>query len=145
MADKPKVKIGAHWKRPPTRVYDYNYDIGQHYYKPMMKHLDKKNAGISSDLPGPKTFAERLAEDPLHGITKPLNYGYKYPFVCLVQIIKRWMCSFLMGSTRYSDCAPTGAGMKLGDDDRVFRRPGARDVLSDFPFEDQHDRGGFSL
>lgn len=75
MGDKPKVRIGSHWKRPPTKVYDYNYDVGQHYYQPMMRHLDKKDAGVSSELPGPKTFAERLVEDPLYGRSKPVNYS----------------------------------------------------------------------
>ena len=76
MADeKPRsTRTGSHWKRPPTRVYDYNYDVGQHYYKPMMNHLDKKSAGVSTEPPGPKSFAERLAEDPLYGRSKPVNY-----------------------------------------------------------------------
>lgn len=74
MSDKPKPRIGTHWKRPPTKVYDYNYDVGQHYYKPMINHLEKKDAGMSSESPGPKTFAERLAEDPLYGRSKPVNY-----------------------------------------------------------------------
>lgn len=78
MSDKPKVRVGSHWKRPPTKVYDYNYDVGQHYYQPMIRHLDKKSAGVSSDSPGPMSFAERLAEDPLYGRSKPANYVSVY-------------------------------------------------------------------
>lgn len=70
---KPKSR-GGHWKRPPTKVYDYNYDVGAHYYKPMLSHLDKKKAGVETELPGPKTFAERLATDPLYGKKKDVNY-----------------------------------------------------------------------
>ena len=70
---KPKSKGPSKWKRPPTRVYDYNYDVGQHYYKPMLNHLDKKGSGASVDPPGPTTFAERLAVDPLYGRLKPLD------------------------------------------------------------------------
>lgn len=44
-----------------------------------MRHLDKKNAGVDSELPGPKTFAERLVEDPLHGRPKSVNYTYVIP------------------------------------------------------------------
>ena len=40
----------------------------------MINHLEKKDAGMSSESPGPKTFAERLAEDPLYGRSKPVNY-----------------------------------------------------------------------
>lgn len=111
MSDKPKPKIGAHWKRPPTRVYDYNYDVGQHYYKPLMKHLDKKNAGLSSELPGPKTFAERLAEDPLHGKSKPVNYVS-------------------------SDYSPSTGASRMNDDGPTSRRPGARDL-----FDDEYGQG----
>ena len=78
MSDKPKVRVGSHWKRPPTKVYDYNYDVGQHYYQPMIRHLDKKSAGVSSDSPGPMSFAERLVEDPLYGRSKPTNYVSVY-------------------------------------------------------------------
>lgn len=74
MSERPTVRVGSTWKRPPTKVYDYNYDVGQHYYQPMIRHLDKKSAGVSSDSPGPKTFAERLAEDPLYGRPKSTNY-----------------------------------------------------------------------
>lgn len=74
-ADRPnKPRIGSHWKRPATRVYDYNYDISSQYYQPLMRHLDKKSAGVDSELPGPKTFAERLVEDPLYGRPKSVNY-----------------------------------------------------------------------
>lgn len=111
---KPKPKIGAHWKRPPTRVYDYNYDVGQHYYQPMMRHLDKKHAGVSSDLPGPKTFAERLVEDPLYGRSKPVNY------TC-------------------GDYSPSG-GSRHGDDGPSSRRPGGtRDLGDMMPFDDGQD------
>lgn len=75
MADeKPRRTGGSRWKRPPTKVYEYNYDVGQHYYQPMIRHLDKKSSGVATELPGPKTFAERLAEDPLYGRSKPVNY-----------------------------------------------------------------------
>jgi len=40
-----------------------------------MRHLDKKSAGVDSELPGPKTFAERLVEDPLYGRPKSVNYS----------------------------------------------------------------------
>ena len=70
---KPKSKGPSKWKRPPTKVYAYNYDVGEHYYKPMLKHLEKKGSGASVDPPGPRTFAERLAEDPLYGRLKPLE------------------------------------------------------------------------
>jgi hypothetical protein len=40
----------------------------------MINHLEKKDAGMSSESPGPKTFAERIAIDPLYGRSKPVNY-----------------------------------------------------------------------
>lgn len=68
------MKRTGNWKRPPTRIYEYNYDVGAHYYKPTINHLDRKSAGLSSELPGPMTFAERIAADPLYGKSKPVNY-----------------------------------------------------------------------
>jgi len=111
MSDKPKPRIGTHWKRPPTKVYDYNYDVGQHYYKPMINHLEKKDAGMSSESPGPKTFAERLAEDPLYGRSKPVNYV----------------------TSNYS---PSSA--RNGGSDGLSRRPGL-DFDSDPLFKDRDD------
>lgn len=74
MSDEAKPKRGGKWKRPPTKVYAYNYDVGELYYKPMLNHLDKKSAGLETETPGPRTFAERLATDPLYNKTKPVNY-----------------------------------------------------------------------
>lgn len=75
MSDKPRsTRTGSHWKRPPTKVYDYNYDVGSNYYKGMINHLDKKSAGVTSEPPGPKSFAERIAEDSLYGRSKPVSY-----------------------------------------------------------------------
>lgn len=75
MSDRPRsTRTGSHWKRPPTKVYDYNYDVGSNYYKGMINHLDKKYAGVSTEPPGPKSFAERIADDPLYGNYKPVNY-----------------------------------------------------------------------
>jgi len=77
-----------------------------------MRHLDKKNAGVSSDSPGPKTFAERLVEDPLYGRNKPINYAS-------------------------GDYSPS-AGSRYGDDGSSSRRPGStRDLLNDMmPFDE---------
>jgi hypothetical protein len=56
-----KVKIGSHWKKPPTKIYDYNYNFQQGYYKPQIDHLDKRDRGIHEEAPGAQTFAERVA------------------------------------------------------------------------------------
>lgn len=53
---------------------DYNYDVGSNYYKGMINHLDKKSAGVSTEPPGPKSYAERIAVDPIYGRNKPVNY-----------------------------------------------------------------------
>lgn len=75
MEDAPvsRPKGSSKWKRPPTKVYDYNYDVGERGYRNMIAHLDKKSAGLSVEPPGPKTFAERLAEDPIYSRKKPLE------------------------------------------------------------------------
>ncbi|KAK4002251.1 hypothetical protein OUZ56_004092 [Daphnia magna] len=112
MSEKPTVRVGSNWKRPPTKVYDYNYDVGQQYYQPMIRHLDKKSAGVSSDMPGPKTFAERLVEDPLYGRSKPVNYR----------------------SSDYSPSVPR----RGGDDGSSTRRP-TGDPFKDYSGDDGED------
>jgi len=73
-APKPRSKGNSKWKRPPTKVYGYNYDVGEHYYKPMTRYLESKDAGSSTaEPPKAMTFAERLAADPLYGKYKPLD------------------------------------------------------------------------
>jgi len=52
------------WKKP-TRVYDYNYNLGEHYYKPQLRHADLKFQGRAGSPPKAQTFAERFARDPV--------------------------------------------------------------------------------
>jgi len=77
-----------------------------------MNHLDKKSAGVSTEPPGPKSFAERIAEDPIYGRNKPVNY----------------VSSELPSSGRHSGPSADfarNAGDYLTDDDSLGRsRPG---------------------
>ena len=41
------------WKRPITRIYPYNLDVGENYYMPMTTYLDNKT---SLDIPGALSF-----------------------------------------------------------------------------------------
>lgn len=62
-----------HWVKPPTKIYDYNYDYGEGYYKPMVDHLRRKDRGVDEKPPGATTFAERVAVycPGCHGRHKP--------------------------------------------------------------------------
>jgi hypothetical protein len=62
-----KSRVGTHWRKPATHVYDYNYNLGEHYYKPQLNHMELKHHGRAGSPPKAKTFAERFAEDPVHG------------------------------------------------------------------------------
>merc|ERR1712213_196765 len=57
------AKTGGNWKRPTSRMYTYNFQIGENYYLPMTSYLETKTAGI----PGPLCFSERIAIHPLSG------------------------------------------------------------------------------
>ena len=46
------------WTRPITRMYSYNFQVGENYYHPMTAYLDSKNADIFAkvDTPGAMSF-----------------------------------------------------------------------------------------
>lgn len=71
MSSKPPV-----WKKPKSKVYDYNYNFGEHYYKPQLRHMDNKYTNRGASPPRAKTFAERFAEDPVYG-NNSTEYGYR--------------------------------------------------------------------
>jgi len=51
------------WRRPVTRMYSYNLDVGENYYKPMSNYLDRNSSverTARAETPGAMTFAERL-------------------------------------------------------------------------------------
>ena len=57
---------GGYWKRPVSRTYMYNLDVGEHYYSPLTTYLDAER-GTRGETPGALTFDERLARNWLHG------------------------------------------------------------------------------
>ena len=71
---------GTHhaWKRPISRIYLYNLDVGENYYMPMTTYLDNK---ASLDSPGALSF----------------RYGQIYLIIVTVII---WVCSgFILSNT----------------------------------------------
>ena len=51
MSGKSENKIA--WKRPISRIYPYNLDVGENYYIPMTTYLDNKG---QLETPGALTF-----------------------------------------------------------------------------------------
>ena len=45
-----KVGTGGAWKRPISRMYSYNYQVGENYYHPMTTYLDDKYTTAAGDL-----------------------------------------------------------------------------------------------
>jgi len=54
------------WKRPVSRTYGYNLDVGQHYYAHHTDYLDS-DRGSRGEAPGALTYAERLNRQWLYG------------------------------------------------------------------------------
>jgi hypothetical protein len=54
------------WRRPESRIYKYNLDVGEHYYSPMTSYLEQER-GSRGEAPGALTYSERLARKWLHG------------------------------------------------------------------------------
>ncbi|CAG0879324.1 unnamed protein product [Cyprideis torosa] len=61
MSRASKVKIGSHWNKPPTKIYEYNYNFQEGYYRPMVDYLDKRDRGVQDEPPRAQTLAERIA------------------------------------------------------------------------------------
>ena len=59
-----KVGTGGAWKRPVSRMYSYNYQVGENYYHPMTTYLDDKYTmptggdiiSRKTDVPGALSF-----------------------------------------------------------------------------------------
>ncbi|ODN04188.1 Flightin [Orchesella cincta] len=59
VAPKKKITQFVHWARPKSSLYEYNYDYGSYYYRPMIDYLDSRSRGVRSDIPVPQYWEER--------------------------------------------------------------------------------------
>lgn len=74
MSDKEQNK----WKRKvPTRIYDYNYKVGESYYNPQKEFIENREFLTQRKAPPPEaqTYAERFASRPFYGKAHGLPYG----------------------------------------------------------------------
>ncbi|XP_063701093.1 flightin-like isoform X2 [Culicoides brevitarsis] len=53
-------KIFKHWVRPRISQYRYLDDYRYNYYDDVLDYLDKRQKGISRDIPRPQYWAERV-------------------------------------------------------------------------------------
>jgi len=58
-APKRRPKSFLHWQRPKSQLYEYNYDYGSNYYRPMLDYLDQRAQGGHPEQPKPMTWEER--------------------------------------------------------------------------------------
>lgn len=53
MADKYNLRA---WKRPVSRSYEFNLQVGENYYKHLTTYLDQKSTGYAVELPGALSY-----------------------------------------------------------------------------------------
>lgn len=58
-APKRKITQFVHWARPKSHLYQYNYDYGAYYYRPMIDYLDQRSQGMRPDIPIAQYWEER--------------------------------------------------------------------------------------
>jgi len=58
-APKKKITQFSHWSRPKSTLYDYNYDYGSYYYRPMIDYLNHRSRGDRVEAPKPLFWEER--------------------------------------------------------------------------------------
>jgi len=56
---KKKVTEFVHWERPKSQLYEYNYDYGSYYYRPMIDYINQKRSGGIAPAPKPQFWEER--------------------------------------------------------------------------------------
>lgn len=74
LPEVPKSK----WKpRHHIGIYEYNYQVGESYYKPQTKYIHNRpvEANTSEKPPESRTYAERFASDPIYGTARGLPYA----------------------------------------------------------------------
>ena len=54
------VQLYRHWVRPKFLQYKYMYNYRTNYYDDVIDYLDKKQHGVSREIPRPQTWAERV-------------------------------------------------------------------------------------
>ncbi|XP_018024772.1 uncharacterized protein LOC108680463 [Hyalella azteca] len=63
----------------PTRIYDYNYKVGESYYNPQTDYIGSRPLSNTSSSyvkpPEAQTYAERFAQRPIYGSARGLPYG----------------------------------------------------------------------
>lgn len=63
MSSRVTSKPPTLWRRPRTRTYDYNMQLGENYYKPQLDYIESRR-GRGKTPPSATTFAERLLKFP---------------------------------------------------------------------------------
>ena len=58
-APRKRARTFVHWQRPKSQLYEYNYDYGSNYYRPMLDYLDQRAQGGHPEAPKPMTWEER--------------------------------------------------------------------------------------
>ncbi|XP_011189812.1 flightin [Zeugodacus cucurbitae] len=54
------VQLYRHWVRPQFLQYKYMYNYRTNYYDDVIDYLDKKQVGVSREIPRAQTWAERV-------------------------------------------------------------------------------------
>ncbi|KAB0796681.1 hypothetical protein PPYR_10742 [Photinus pyralis] len=57
--DPDKLLLFKHWIRPKFLQYNYLYNYRRNYYDDVIDYLDKRQRGLSRDVPRAQTWAER--------------------------------------------------------------------------------------
>jgi len=77
-AAPPKRKITEfhHWARPKSALYEYNYDYGSNYYRPMLDYLDERSKGIRPEVPKPTYWEERALKSSMDRVRRTQSCRY---------------------------------------------------------------------
>ncbi|KAF2906071.1 hypothetical protein ILUMI_00098 [Ignelater luminosus] len=60
LLDTEKLLLFKHWIRPRFLQYKYLYNYRHNYYNDVIDYLDKRQKGLSREVPRAQTWAERV-------------------------------------------------------------------------------------
>uniref|UniRef100_A0A336MC61 CSON014999 protein n=1 Tax=Culicoides sonorensis TaxID=179676 RepID=A0A336MC61_CULSO len=55
-----RLQLYKHWVRPQFLQYKYMYEYRYNYYDDVLEYLNKRDKGVSCELPRPQYWAERV-------------------------------------------------------------------------------------
>jgi len=98
----------VHWQRPRSQVYEYNYDYGSNYYRPMVDYLDSRARGDRRvEAPRPMLWEERALKSYLDRNQRSQSFRHSRDAM-LLQTLRSSSSKYIAHTKSYARKVTTG-------------------------------------